>query len=548
MARIHPENWQALAAEPAVAREVATLEVLAQGLPDEYSVFHGVHWTRLTGKASQFTLHGEIDFAIVAPSGRMLLIEQKSGALQETQEGLAKKYKDKTKLIAPQMARTCDHFVEKFKETHRGARPSVEMLLYCPDHRVVSTSGASIDPARIVDATKRDRLCEVIKAILPLDDKPVCDAEDACKFLASQLELVPAIGQLIGNSKTHYTRLAGGLAEWGMRLEFSPFRLRVVGTAGSGKTQLALRVLRDAAETGRPALYVCFNRPLADQMREAAPEGVDVCTYHQLCERYVRSIGETPDFSKAGAFRAMEQAFGAATLDASWSWDEVVIDEGQDFEPAWADSLVRLVREGGRAWWLEDPMQNLYRRAPARLDGWTVLRSDTNYRSPRDVLDHLNQLLPLERSVEGGSPIGGSDVEFVTYSDQPALFAQTRAAIDRALALRFRPDMIAVVTFRGREQSAFTPFDRLGSHSLRCFTGSYDLNGNPIFNDGDITLESVYRFKGQSAPCIIFTEIDFDCLDEKAVRKLFVGATRATHKLLFVVSERAAGVLLHRLG
>jgi superfamily I DNA and RNA helicase len=58
-------------------------------------------------------------------------------------------------------------------------------------------------------------------------------------------------------------------------------------------------------------------------------------------------------------------------------------------------------------------------------------------------------------------------------------------------------------------------------------------------------IDSVYRFKGQSAPCVIFTEIDFDELDETALRKLFVGMTRASLKLILVMSERAADLLRH---
>jgi len=45
----------------------------------------------------------------------------------------------------------------------------------------------------------------------------------------------------------------------------------------------------------------------------------------------------------------------------------------------------------------------------------------------------------------------------------------------------------------------------------------------------------------------VLAEIDFDTLDEKTVRKLFVGATRAGMKLVLVLSERAAGVLLGRM-
>ena len=54
--------------------------------------------------------------------------------------------------------------------------------------------------------------------------------------------------------------------------------------------------------------------------------------------------------------------------------------------------------------------------------------------------------------------------------------------------------------------------------------------------------------KGQGAPAIIFAELDFETLDDKTPRKLFVGMTRARLKLILVVSERAARVLRAALG
>lgn len=56
-------------------------------------------------------------------------------------------------------------------------------------------------------------------------------------------------------------------------------------------------------------------------------------------------------------------------------------------------------------------------------------------------------------------------------------------------------------------------------------------------------LESIYRFKEQSAPYVVLTEVDFDALDDQAARKIFVGATRATMKLIVVASERAARMI-----
>ena len=74
-----------------------------------------------------------------------------------------------------------------------------------------------------------------------------------------------------------------------------------------------------------------------------------------------------------------------------------------------------------------------------------------------------------------------------------------------------------------------------------------DPTTNLKVGDGDITLETVFRFKGQSSPAVVFTEIDFEALDDNAMRRIFVGATRASLKLVLVVSERAAAVFLKRL-
>jgi len=80
---------------------------------------------------------------------------------------------------------------------------------------------------------------------------------------------------------------------------------------------------------------------------------------------------------------------------------------------------------------------------------------------------------------------------------------------------------------------------QLGPHAMRTFTGRYDLFGKPEFSEGEVLMESVYRFKGQAAPAVVFTEVDFDHLDERTARKIFVGATRAMLRLELVVSRHA---------
>ena len=85
MAVIHPEGWRELKASGAAQREIETLAILAEELDDTYTVYHGVHWTRV--QQGNYAIVGEIDFAVVGPTGKLLLIEQKSGFLAETPEG-----------------------------------------------------------------------------------------------------------------------------------------------------------------------------------------------------------------------------------------------------------------------------------------------------------------------------------------------------------------------------------------------------------------------------------------------------------------------------
>ena len=541
MATIIPDGWQALPASGHAQRELQTLHTLARGLPAAYTVLHGVHWTRIH-QGHQVT--GEVDFVVLAPSGRVLLIEQKSGFLSENEHGLAQTYGDRSLSVPAQMARTADAIDARLQQFCKGAKTPIESLLYCPDYTVRQAGSAGLDPARIVDASRRAHLCRAIEAILPAAEPPFATRGEVLRFFTGMLDLVQDVAAVAGQAGALYTRLSDGLATWARRIEAEPHRLRVTATAGSGKTQLALAVFRDAIDARRRPLYACYNRPLADHIALLVPPGGEVATYHQLCDRISRAQGATPDFSRPGAFKALEQHFDAYQPADTDMFDELIVDEGQDFEQSWVPNLMKLLRPAGRAWWLEDPMQNLYGRAPLRLPGWVGLRSEVNYRSPREVLAAIKRMIPLTTPVATGSPLSGAEVEILTYSDPQDLLRQTSRAITNCIGAGFKRDMIAVITYRGREGSTFSGQPRIGPYPLKAYSGRYDLLGNPLFSEGDIAIDSVHRFKGQSAPCVVFTEIDFPDAaggpDDAACRRLFVGATRATMKLVLVMSERAA--------
>ncbi|KFX64694.1 ATP-binding domain-containing protein [Paraburkholderia fungorum] len=552
MARIVPDDWKSLAATGAAARERETLALLEEALPDGYTVYHGVHWTRLN---QNFSVFGEADFVIVSPAGRVMIVEQKTGFLRETPKGLVKVYLQTERNVAIALAHTVETLHRRFTAAFGAGTYLIEELLYCPDHIVKDTAIAGVNPARIVDATRKDRLAAIIREALPADEARLACAPKIHHFFADELALAPDASALVGQAGTLVTRLAGGLATWARRLEFAPFRLRVIGTAGSGKTQLAVQVMNDAVACGQRPLYVCFNRPLADHIARVAPPEAKVANYHQLCDWVARDAGREPDFQSGDVFNQLETIFAETPIDARWQFDVLIVDEGQDFQQPWVAALERLLRPDAAWWWLEDPLQNLYMREPVELPGWTTLKETTNYRSPRDILDYLRDVVgtsvPVAAGLASGSPFDGSDISLSVYDEANATESSidaTKRAITQALSLGFRKQDIAVLSFRGREGSAMTGRDHLGPHRLRSFTGKYDLFGNPAYREGDVLFESIYRFKGQAAPCVILTEVDFESFDERIARKLFVGATRATMKLIIVASQRAARHLNLREG
>lgn len=545
MAQVLPSFSDDISASGASPAEWMTLKRLQEGLPIDWLVFHNIRWTQAWDHGTNV---GEIDFCVLSPTGKVVVIEQKNGELIERPDGIFKHYPNGPKNVGTQIQRTLDGLHTKFKRMNPDGGFWADYLIYLPDYRVRDINAVALDPERIVDASRSDQLCTIITSLLRDDpNKPVSNRYEKVRdFLLDTYELVRDVHAYGKLQKEIYCRISGGLTTWVSRLKFEPFHLRVRGTAGCGKTQLAMNELVRTVSGGKRALMVCFNHALAARLASIAPEGARITTFHRLCDEWSQSAGLKMDHQRGPQiFEEMVTQAKNLPVPIDWDVDCLVIDEGQDMHQDWADIVLRLAKSNSRVIWIEDPNQQLYSRAPILLKDFVELDVPVNYRSPRKIQQVIEMLLDL--GTESGNPFPGLDPEFHTHGNKQELFQQVRDRLDTLLSQGFRKENIAIISFRGMKNSAFANLDRIGRYDLKRFTGGYDSEGRQITQDGDILFDTIYRYKGQQTQVILFVEIDFETLDEQSRNKLYCGMTRATSHLECFFSNRAAEILSKRL-
>ena len=554
MAQIFPEDFHIENKEFRFSSEIGTLLRLKSELPDQYSVFHGIHWTRIEEDAA---IYGEIDFLVVNQYGKILAIEQKETKIERSKTGdLLAIYESANgrrseKSISSQVTRNIHSLRQEFSRRHSGKSIQIDHLLYLPTATITGPLPSSLAIGRVVDQSESINLSEIILKIF--EDNPipsgdnVADALSIRDFLSEKAFITPQLGLLGRSAKVLTTRLAGGLSEWAERLEFSPFNLWVQGTAGSGKTQLALKELKRAKSNNQTSMYLCFNRPLADAMKLVAPEPNNCMTFHELASLLSKQKGHEVDFEKNNAFQDLESFLLKNIADLIGQLDVLVVDEGQDFERQWGESLVTMVKEGGRIIWLEDPSQDLYKRWDTNWTGWVKLTSPINYRSPQRLVNLMNALQLTSDPLESGNGFAGMIPEIYTY-EVGSVNEATECAVLDLLKEGYAPESIAVLSFRGMANSALLSSDvkTLADLQIKKFIG-YDSKGSVIWSDGQLFVDTLFRFKGQCADAVILTEIDFDEWTDDIKKRLFVGLSRARLMASLVVTERVGSLMDQKL-
>jgi hypothetical protein len=342
-------------------------------------------------------------------------------------------------------------------------------------------------------------------------------------------------------------------------------RAAIVGPAGSGKSILAAERARRLARDGFRTLVVCFNQPLAVELAEAladapAPGGLEVHTFHGLCETLATQAGVLPpvpverdqDWFDRELPAALDRAI-AAVPDVRHH--AVVIDEGQDFARSWLESLDLLLDRPGEdvLWAFHDPGQAVHRddvladpevRRELGLENVTL---PDNYRNPGPVNDLAARFYRGPEGVEALRDDGERP-----WIREAAPGEATNQALHRVLADLERdgvsPHRIVVLTGQSLARSdAWRARKRINP---LLWNGSYDDAGRSLGlpaeqaprEPGDvIRFDSIRRFKGLEREVVVLIELPEEGL--RLDELLYVGLTRPTALLVVIAPPGLAARL-----
>ncbi len=194
------------------------------------------------------------------------------------------------------------------------------------------------------------------------------------QYLRPDFDIIPSISSSIRDTYNDLLRLTEEQYDTLDQLDANE-RIMITGSAGTGKTLLAVEKVRREARRGRRVIFICFNRLLARHVWQVLKGGPDrdriqVCTLHS----YAMKIIAGAELEKALPAEAdstlftekipelFEQAF-LEVFDRA-PFDVLIVDEGQDLRTGPYTRMLDWLIEGGlkegRWIWFEDSQQNIF--------------------------------------------------------------------------------------------------------------------------------------------------------------------------------------------
>lgn len=370
------------------------------------------------------------------------------------------------------------------------------------------------------------------------------DVEKLVSAIRPDFDLRPGLRELADSAARELVRLTEEQFRVLDGLEEAE-RVVVKGSAGTGKTVLAVEECRRLARLGNRVLFVCFSARLAAWVRVLLREvsEVEVYHFHGLARELIETAGRAKDLPDADESYLNEIAIPELVFDmvvgspSEARYDALVVDEAQDLMREEYHAVLSALLQGGleSGYWrfFLDSKQNAFGGlVPAGLRtleklGAFPFRLTRNCRNTEAIATMTALLAGID--LEETLVCEGPRVEEIEYTDRPDQRRKLERVLNRLLGDRFSPTSITVLSRYRRENSCLSePLSGVGSTIKDLGSASPAAKA--------IGFATVSAFKGLENDAIVLIDVD-DLATPDGLRSVYLGASRARTVLVVLRAD-----------
>lgn len=384
------------------------------------------------------------------------------------------------------------------------------------------------------------------------------EMESISKYIRGDFELVQPIGSKIGEIEQQVIRLTENQYRALDRME-SNKRVFFRGTAGTGKTLLAMEKAKRLAQEGKKVLLLCYNKILGGKLNASAKllpnqENITADSIHKYFYKIITASSLKSDFIQAHAKYTGDELYKKiysdyyvrALNEVEQQFDHLIIDEGQDLLCYEYFSALDYSLKGGleKGRWVvfydSNNQGNLYQNYDPELVndlvnfGAAEYWLDTNCRNTQHIATQTSVISGFK--VENTLIREGEKVQFLWYQDNSELSGLLKKTVKSLISNQVKPADITVLYSDSDAECILTSTTGISCDFVKI---DYDNAGN--LPAESISYSTVQAYKGMENKVVIYLgveEMDGDWTNTVN----YVAMTRARQLLVIAAKESLKGV------
>ena len=439
--------------------------------------------------------------------------------------------------------------------------------------KIIGSLPPKIKPPMIIWAQDFHNLENSINSIFALSEKPYSMHKDEKENIIKTLigdNLKSPFKEVLKYGEHHQELQFNKIQQQFISSWFENSRIVIKGLAGTGKTLIAAKTAIKKEYKDKRVLVLTktvgiskFLQVLINKKTEKEYENITIISVDKFVNLISRKLSLSVDVvpQEPSARRIFFDVKNPKKCIKIFNdlpkerFDLVIVDEAQDFHINWFDSIKSIANDHGTIIFFYDPLQTT--RENTMIDvlkkpnkfGFSGFSFNTNYRNTSSISSLLSKLIKKHIPQEN---LDYSEHSEVNIGRTPSLIEANsfEEIIDKTILRvksylsdeKFKPMDIGVLYVgsmdRRKYNSKISMTTELKKLNVKVI-GARDYEMPYLFSneENDISFSDVNSFKGLEKTAVIL--VNFSEINEKTVREIYTGLSRARGDLTIIASTKA---------